>query len=343
MHKTCITLFFLLLIVLSDIPVYSQNIPVPSISCEGSQFADGTFIPEGQTRIVTINGIRYRCTGCGGCTPLSGSSRKSGISFAPQGLLSPDQQARLMLMNSVLQPMLNSMFSSLFSSPQGGISAEELQRQKAETLRIEAQQRLERLNKWLSIRTMRRHTDKERQKRLSSILAVDVSEEYDNYAETLPGLSITPDINSLLGNVIKDKVSEYLEGKIEDLQKEAVKRLGKKYGIEELAGKLYEKGLPLIKIGITAKTEGIESAGAKTIDYLVNLIPFPTKLQQQISEIGRKVYTKIAFKALDKVLDETEKAGNSLGFNFDKDEFMQNFENDMTRGQKIIYRWLKGE
>ena len=31
---------------------------------------DGTYIPEGEVREVIINGKRYRCVGCGGCTPI---------------------------------------------------------------------------------------------------------------------------------------------------------------------------------------------------------------------------------------------------------------------------------
>jgi hypothetical protein len=42
-------------------------------------------------------------------------------------------------------------------------------------------------------------------------------------------------------------------------------------------------------------------------------------------------------------LTKTEEAAQALGFNFNKDEFMKDFEADMNLGQKIIYKWLKGE
>jgi hypothetical protein len=60
--------FFLIAILVS--PSFSQRIPEPRPVCEGSQLPDGTYLPKGEVKEVTINGVRYRCVGCGRCTPI---------------------------------------------------------------------------------------------------------------------------------------------------------------------------------------------------------------------------------------------------------------------------------
>ncbi|HOA84302.1 MAG TPA: hypothetical protein PKN66_10145, partial [Thermodesulfovibrio thiophilus] len=138
-----------------------------------------------------------------------------------------------------------------------------------------------------------------------------------------------------------EKITEGIEEKIEEQGEKIVEKLNEKYN-KNFGSKIYENGLPIMKIAITAKKEGLPQAGAETIDYAVSLIPMPT-IQSEVSDVGRKIYTKVAFWAVDKFLTETENAGSMLGFDFNKDEFWQNFENDMNTGQKIVYNWLKGD
>lgn len=149
------------------------------------------------------------------------------------------------------------------------------------------------------------------------------------------------DINRIIEGVIQEKVMELTEREIEDYGAEIVKDLGNTYN-KEWGSKYYEKGLPIAKIAVVAKEEGAVQAGVETINYGISLIPMPT-LQGEVADVGRRVYTKTVFSVLDKVLTETEKAAEILGFNFNKEEFMRNFENEMNTAQKIIYKWLKGD
>lgn len=132
-----------------------------------------------------------------------------------------------------------------------------------------------------------------------------------------------------------------MEEKIDKYGEKIVEKVDKKYG-KEWGSKHYDKVLPIAKIAVTAKTEDIPQAGAESINYGISLIPMP-KTTSMVSDIGRKIYTKVAFTALDKFLTQTEKAADAFGFYFNKDEFMQNFESDLNTGQKIIYKWLKGD
>lgn len=150
----------------------AQNVPMPTgMTCEGSEFADGTYLPKGQKGYVTINGVKYECIGCGGCTPVdSGSS--GGSTYIPSAGLKPEQQMQLMFMQSILQPMLNSIFNPQSYAPSGP-SQEELRRQQEELLKKQAQEKQDRLNKWISLRNASTTNQKERRKKLSSLLAID--------------------------------------------------------------------------------------------------------------------------------------------------------------------------
>lgn len=148
--------------------VSAQNIPMPSgMTCEGSQFADGTYLPRGQVGYVTINGVKYKCVGCGECTPLDSGS--PGISSSG---LRPEQQVQLMFMQSILQPILNSIFNPQSFAPSRP-SQEEIRRQQEELLKKQAQERQDRLNKWIFLRNTSTSGQKERGKKISSLLAVD--------------------------------------------------------------------------------------------------------------------------------------------------------------------------
>ncbi len=169
--KILSVLLFLIVPFLSS-PLFAQNVPMPrGMTCEGSQFADGTYLPRGQVGYVTINGVKYKCVGCGGCTPVdSGSS--GGSTYIPSAGLKPEQQMQLMFMQSILQPMLNSIFNPQSYTPSGP-SQEELRRQQEELLKKQTQEKQDRLNKWISLRNASASNQKERGKKLSSLLAVD--------------------------------------------------------------------------------------------------------------------------------------------------------------------------
>jgi len=87
--------------------VFSQSIP--GRACEGSQLPDGTYIPKGEVREVTINGVRYKCVGCGRCTPISSDSAGGTSSYAPTPGLSPSQQMQLQMFQSIMAPLFGAL------------------------------------------------------------------------------------------------------------------------------------------------------------------------------------------------------------------------------------------
>lgn len=344
--------------------ISAGSIPMPGRACEGSQMPDGTFIPAGQVREITYGGVRYRCVGCGSCTPITDSSSGSSSSYTPYipSYGTTSQQIAIGLMGAFLSGFFGSLFSSAFDS-----SADyNAQKQKEYA---EQQKRLEEEKK----------QQEERKKQLLSqynSLLVQAKTQTQSGAnqsnspftfQTLGGqltafqwqspstgnssyktdeistddrLIKGSDLNQIFGNVIQEKITEKIEEKFDDFGNKIIQKLDKKYG-KDWGSKFHERGLPIAKIAVTAKTEGVAQAAAETVDYGISLIPIPT-LTAEVSDIGRKIYTKVAFTALDKFLTETEKACEFFGLNCDKEEFWQKTENEMNTAQKIIYNWLGG-
>ncbi len=341
---------------------FAGGIPIPSATCDGSQWFDGTFIPRGQVKEVYYGGVKYRCVGCGGCTPLSGSSSNSSTytpSYTPSSRLSPSQQLAI----GVMGAFLSGFFSTLFSPPdfsdddyQKRREYEEQQRKLEEEKKKQEEMKKKLLSQYNTLLAQAKSQVQVQssQNSSSSIAFQTLGGQLTPFQWNTPAspqskpsddveklLITTSDINSIVGNVIQEKVTENLEEKIEEYGGKIVDKLDKKYG-KQWGSRYYEKGLPILKIAIAAKTEGVVGAGVEMINLGISLVPMPT-MQGEIADVGRKIYSKIAFSTLDKFLSETERAGELLGFNFNKDEFWQDLENDMNTGQKIIYKWLKGE
>jgi len=330
---------------------------------------DGTYIPAGQVKEVTYGGTRYRCGGCGSCTPIGKGSSSNAKPPRSQNLTT-SQQASLGIMGAFLGVFFGSSFSGgLFDDS----ADDDIQRQKAqdEQKRIaDERKKQEELKKQLlaqynqriaqaNVQTQNQNqsTSKQSTASQSPFSFQTLGGQLSAFQWQSPGnvqssilsdsnnsdelLRASSDLNKILGNVVQDKVTEKIEEVIENQGQSFVEKLDEKYQ-KKYGAKIYEHGLPIIKIAVTAKKEGIPQAGAETIDYAVSLIPMPT-MQNEVADVGRKIYSKVAFWAIDKFLSETEKAGSALGFDFNKAEFWQQFESDMTTKQKIVYQWLKGD
>jgi len=107
-------LLFLIVILVS--PSFSQSIPEPRPVCEGSQLPDGTYLPKGEVKEVTINGVRYRCVGCGRCTPISSDSTGGTSSYAPSPSLSPSQQMQLQMFQGIMDPLFGALGKMIHDS-----------------------------------------------------------------------------------------------------------------------------------------------------------------------------------------------------------------------------------
>ncbi|HQD37174.1 MAG TPA: hypothetical protein PKV92_08795 [Thermodesulfovibrio thiophilus] len=360
MFKKIVILTSFLLFILQPAISFSGSVPMPTgRSCDGSQMPDGTFIPAGQVKEVTYGGVKYRCVGCGSCTPISGGSS----TYTPSNRLSPSQQATIGIMGSFLSGFFGTLFGGMFDDSdydaQQQREYEEQQRKLAEEKKKQEEQKKQLLSKYNQLIAQAKAQTQTTQNNptqspftfqtLGGQLTPFQWQSPSNVqTSSLPDLNssdesirASSDLNNMLGNVVQEKIAEGIEEKIEEQGEKIIEKLHEKYN-KNFGSKIYENGLPIMKIAITAKKEGLPQAGAETIDYAVSLIPMPT-IQSEVSDVGRKIYTKVAFWAVDKFLTETENAGSMLGFDFNKDEFWQNFENDMNTGQKIVYNWLKGD
>ncbi len=90
-------------------------------SCDGTQFPGCTvldkygnpihnqFLKSGQTGYVICSGVKYECTGCGSCTPVSSSS-------SPTRGLGTSQQMQLQMFQSFMQPFFDAFGASIRQS-----------------------------------------------------------------------------------------------------------------------------------------------------------------------------------------------------------------------------------
>ncbi|RMD83689.1 MAG: hypothetical protein D6820_01945 [Lentisphaerae bacterium] len=264
----------------------------------------------------------------------------------PGGGMSPDQQAQMMIMQGVIQPMLNALFQSAFSPSSNGPSPEEIRRQREAALRAEAKKRIKRINELIAMNRKWVDEQKKRQRRVASLLAVDPWGGGAGEPETKDSSLVKLDLNTVIGNACKNFFGDPVElalDKGDDILRFLGKK-GRKWGLDELAEPLaekYENLKPALKIAVEAKRKGMGAATVKTYDWLVSLVEERYAMSAQVSEWGKKIYSKIAFGALDRFLEQTEEAAQALGFHFNRDEFMDEFESSMNRDQRAIYNWLR--
>ncbi len=109
-------------------------------SCEGSQFPDGTYIPKGEVRIVSYGGQKYRCVGCGSCTPVTSGSSPSYTSrtynYSPKNFTQS-------LMMGLMQSFMDGFMKGLQSRSAPPARDYEAERKKEEMKRIQEE-------KWLA-------------------------------------------------------------------------------------------------------------------------------------------------------------------------------------------------
>jgi len=123
------------------------------MACEGTQFQTDTglvYVPKGKSNLdigkpILIGGKRYKCTGCGGCTPLS-----SGQSYStpPMGL-SSSQQMAVGIFGAMLQSVFSGMFDDLIAPPRSSSNDALIRQQQEEQQRKEQEAKIAAYNKWI--------------------------------------------------------------------------------------------------------------------------------------------------------------------------------------------------
>ena len=114
--KTGVCLAFALMIV---VPGTSSGQTIPEPTMGRCTIPDGTWLRNGEAKVIEIKGVKYRCVGCGDCTPISSSAGKSSAGGVfPMGLPTTEAQAQMAIMGWMFQALLG-----------GGSSADEQQQQ----------------------------------------------------------------------------------------------------------------------------------------------------------------------------------------------------------------------
>jgi hypothetical protein len=97
-------------------------------------------------------------------------------------------------------------------------------------------------------------------------------------------------------------------------------------------GALMKDGVALAKVTLAFRdtAKGI----AAFADFVVGRIAVP---QAAIAEAGRKIYTNVAFEALNNFMD---KASSAVGATHDRPAFWQEIKEESTTGQRAFLEWM---
>ncbi|KAF1083163.1 MAG: hypothetical protein GQF41_0930 [Candidatus Rifleibacterium amylolyticum] len=97
-------------------------------------------------------------------------------------------------------------------------------------------------------------------------------------------------------------------------------------------GALMKDGVALAKVTLAFRdtAKGI----AALADFVVGRIAVP---QAAIAEAGRKIYTNVAFEALNNFMD---KASSAVGATHDRSAFWQEIKEESTTGQRAFLEWM---
>ncbi|MDA8172792.1 MAG: hypothetical protein M0Z48_13295 [Nitrospiraceae bacterium] len=143
------------------------------------------------------------------------------------------------------------------------------------------------------------------------------------------GSSPNPDAMTvyLVTNYSADKATGYIET-------ETGKAIEENLG-ETVKGH-YDNLIGLAKVVLSAKQGGAPQAGADTADFVVSKLPEALSSRAEFAREGGRLYSKVAYRAFYKFLDETSQITG-----VDPDSFMKQFNKDSTQAQEGEIQWVQ--
>lgn len=101
----------------------------------------------------------------------------------------------------------------------------------------------------------------------------------------------------------------------------------------------FERLRVLAHVRLEATRDEAPEAGAKLVDYALSKMPQPLADRAQLAKDGGKVYSNVAFRALDTFMVD---AMNAVGVTFDPVAFRQRVKAELTGGQRGVDEWATG-
>lgn len=107
-------------------------------------------------------------------------------------------------------------------------------------------------------------------------------------------------------------------------------------GLSPLGDKSRQFGVfnSIAKIAVTAKREGVSSAAAESLDFIVGKIPMP---RATLAVDGGRLYANAAFQAANRFMTDAMRA---VGGTFDADAFWRDFKNDLNLWQRTVMEFV---
>lgn len=147
-----------------------------------------------------------------------------------------------------------------------------------------------------------------------------------------------------------DRISGWRRAVLEATDPVGVHLLGKaRQGLESARDSSVEKTLSgmglasagklvgAAKIAVKIDPRDLSRAGKETLDVLIGMLPMP---QAAGAVEGGRIYSKVAFDAMD---DFMKKAMKTAGSDFDTKEFWKKFRDELSTGQKTVFDFIGGK
>ena len=100
----------------------------------------------------------------------------------------------------------------------------------------------------------------------------------------------------------------------------------------------FEHLLSVGRIAVKAREGGAPAAGAETADLVISKIPEPMSNRAELAVEGGRLYSKVAYRALNRFMEDAMKA---TGATFDAEAFWKHFDETLTQSQKGEKQWIQ--
>jgi tetratricopeptide (TPR) repeat protein len=108
----------------------------------------------------------------------------------------------------------------------------------------------------------------------------------------------------------------------------------------EAAPGRFERLVGVARVVVKAHKGGAPEAGAELADFGISRLPEPLSLRAELAKEGGRVYSDVAFRALDRFMIDAMAA---VGQDFDPVAFRQRVKAELSAGQKGASAWATGQ
>lgn len=144
-------------------------------------------IKKGEVAYVVVRGVRYRCVGCEGCTPVASGGQASSLSVS--------QQVAMGLVETMINSVFAGMFDNLFGSPRSAQQEALIRQQQELQWQREQEEKKAAYNQWLFMQQQaeqKRLEEARKNKQIGEEILAKVSLSGEVKKDSLGGGNLAP-------------------------------------------------------------------------------------------------------------------------------------------------------